>query len=420
MGRRLRRIKLPKWVGKLAIKLLKSQLLTVFLILFVVGFWVGMSARPKPAIAPDQELFDHVGVASYRESPSDSSARFVVELSASGRVFRELDVDSRRFETPVRGHEYRRSINGSRYRPLEVRGHVNRGFWLELPSAATGGFRPDQFSELYRSTVDYLKPVSLVSSVLGTLSGYSVGFRLATWGSSLANPVVQERLVTAPGSTRRIAHEAWRRVLLEPVLMDDENDAARFAASRGMQRIYTNFYKLALRDSDGFIAHEATRLDSVGHAREARAMLAFAFAARRAASDTVDLTSADFSAIEEWASLLDRRGHWAPDAVPPAGEARMRYLGTLAWYGLAPTPPDEGRLWIGPRVLVREGDTVGFITDDIPMMEAGCPGSWRPWLHGDHTAIESNTWTAAWLGAREFAPLIRVGSSLASSWQARH
>ena len=418
MGRRPKRIKLPKWVGKLAIKLLKSQLLTAFLILFVLGYWIGTGVRPKPGTAPDVELFDHVGVASYRESPSDPSAHFVVELSAARHVFRQLDIDARRFETPVRGLDYRRSINGTRYRPLEVRGHVDRGFWLELPRTEARSFRPDQFDELYRSTVDYLKPVSLLSSVLGTLSGYSVGFRIATWGSSLSNPVVQERLLAAPGSARRIEREAWRRVLLEPVLMDDENDAARFAASRGMQRIYTNFYKLALNDSDGFVAREAARLDSLGHAREARAMQAFALAARRAASDTVDLTSADFTAIEEWASLLDRRGHWAPDAIPPAGEARMRYLGTLAWYGLAPTPPDQGRLWIGPRVLVREGDTVGFITDEIPMMEAGCPGSWRPWLHGNHSALESNTWTAAWLGAREFAPLIQFGRGVASGWRA--
>ena len=407
--RRLRRPKLPKFVEKMLKKLVKSQLLTAFLALFILGFWVGTRAENDPASGWNDDLFSHLGVTSYRESPSDTSAHFVVELSVSGRVFRRYDLDRRRFETPVRGRDYRHSINGTRYLPLEVRGHVDRGFWLELPEPGATGFRSDQFAELYRSTLDYLKPVSLASTVLGTLSGYSVGFRIATWNRALANPVVQENMVESPGIERFVAREAWRRVLLEPVLMDDESDAARFAAMRGMQRVYSNFFRLALHDSDGFIPREAVRLDSLGATREAHAMLAFAAAARHAASDTCNLSSADFTAIEEWASLLDRRGHWALDALPPAGEARMRYLGTLAWYGLAPSPPDERRLWIGPRVLVREGSTSGFIADELPALGAACPDSWRPWLHGKHGVLESSAWTAQWMGAREFAPAIRYG-----------
>jgi len=386
-----------------------GRLLAAFLALFVLGWWVGTQSSANGAADPKRELFDHIGVVSYRESPSDSSARFVVELIAGRRAFRQYDVDARRFEAPVRGHEYRRSINGTRYEPLQVRGHVDRGFWLELPEAESQIFRPDQFEELYRSTVDYVKPVSIVSSILGTLSGYSVGFHLATWGHSLSNPNVQERLLESRDIARLVTHQAWRRVLLEPVLMDDGNDAARFAAARGTQRIYTNFYKLALADSDGFIPREAARLDSLGLKRESRAMLAFALAARRAASDTTDLASADFAAIEEWASLLDRDGSWAPNALPPAGEPRMRYLGTLAWYGLAPEAPAERRLWVGPRVLVRAGDTAGFIADDIPLTATGCPDSWRPWMHGEHGVLESNVWTAQWMGAREFAPVIGYG-----------
>jgi hypothetical protein len=410
---------MPKFVGRMARLLLKSHLLTIFLVLFVLGYWVGTRLRPDPLAEPYGELFDHLGVTSYRETPSESSGHFVVELSAGGRVFRRFDIDSRRFETPIRGREYRYSINGTRYLPLEVRGHVDRGFWLELPGAYAGAFRPDQLAELYRSTMGYVRPVSIASEVLGTLSGYSVGFRSATWGSSFANPSVQKRLLASPNFGRVLAHEAWRRVLLEPVLMDDENDAARFAAVRGMQRIYTNFFRLALNDSDGFIPREVARLDSLGFVNESHAMQAFADAARRAATDSCDLSSADFIAIEEWASLLDQRGHWAVAAMPPAGEPRMRYLGMLAWYGLAPASADERRLWVGPRVLVREGELAGFIADDIPLTRAGCPESWSRWLRADHGVLESNAWTAEWSGAREFAPLIQYGRSFASSWHSK-
>ena len=292
--RRTGRLRLPKSVEKLANHAFKSQLLTIFLALFILGYWVGTRVNERSRGSAADELFDHLAVVSYRESPSDSSRHFVAELSAGGRVFRQFDIDRRRFEAPIRGHEYRRSINGTRYGTLEVRGHVDRGFWLELPGGQSQEFRPDQFTELYRSTVDYLKPVSILTNLLGTLSGYSVGFRIATWSSSLGNPMVQDRLMETPGIGRRVAREAWRRVLLEPVLMDDGNDAARFAALRGTQRIYTNFYRLALHDSDGFIPREAARLDSLGRTREAGAMRAFANAARRAASDSSDLVEPGF------------------------------------------------------------------------------------------------------------------------------
>lgn len=416
MSKRRRRLpKLPKVVERHAHRLIKSQLLTLFLALFILGYWVGTRVNHDARAAHVDELFDHLAVVSYRDSPTDSTGHFVAELSAGSHVFRRYDIDRRRFEAPLRGRDYRLSINGTHYGTLVVRGHVDRGFWLELPTVESPTFRPDQFTELYRSTVDYLKPVSILTTVLGTLSGYSVGFHLATWSTSFANPMVQDRLLDTPGIGRRVAREAWRRVLLEPVLMDDGNDAARFAALRGTQRIYTNFYRLALHDSDSFIPREAARLDSLGRPRAATAMRAFANAARRAASDTCDLTSADFTAVEEWASLLDRLGGWAPDALPSAGEARMHYLGTLSWYGLAPATPDERRLWIGPRVLVSEGGTAGFIADDLPLTGAGCPGSWRPWLQQNHDLLESNVWTAQWMGAREWAPVIQAGRSLGAN-----
>ena len=417
---RLFKRKLVKAVVRLAVFLLKSQLFTAFLVLFGLGYWAGTRVRPDPGSLPFEELFQNLSVVSHRESPSDPNTRFVVELSAGGHVFQQYDIDAQRFEPPARGRDYRRSISGTQYPPLQVRGHVDRGFWLELPNPSDPTFQPDQFTELFRSTLDYVKPVSIASSVLGMLSGYSIGYRAATWGSSLANPEVQERLLASPNIECIVARDAWRRVLLEPVMMGDANDAGRFAALRGVQRVYTNFFRLALNDSDGFIPREAARLDSAGFRRESSTMLAFAQSARRAAGqDSCDLSSADFDAIEEWASLLDRRGHWAPGSTPAAGEERMRYFGALAWYGLAPATPDERRIWVGPRMLVREGDAEGYIADEIPLTRAGCPSAWRPLMRANGRMVATNTWTAQWMGAaREFAPLIQFGREKLGSLRA--
>ena len=392
----------------------KSQLFTVLLVLCAVGFWAGMQARPKPGTVPFGDLFENLSVLSYRDAPSDSTAHFVVELAAHGRVFRQYDIDSRRFLDPVQGHDYRRSITGTRYPPLKVRGHVNRGFWFELPGAPTQTFHSEQFEELYRSSLEYFKPATIAASAFAVLSGYSTGYRMAIWSSSLSNPRVQDRVVATPDIGRLIAREAWRRVLLEPVLVGHESDATRFASVRGTQRIYTNFFRLALNDSDSFIPREAARLDSAGHRREARTMLAFALAVRKAAQDTCDLTSEDFTAIEEWASLLDRSGHWSEGAIPSQGEERMKYLGTLAWYGIAPASPGEGRIWVGPRVLVRAGDTEGFVADEIPLTPVGCPIAWREWLRDDGMNLSANAWTAQWMGEmRQFMPIVQVGRSVA-------
>jgi hypothetical protein len=377
--------------------LLKSKLLMLLLLLCAFGFWAGANASRNYTDIPFEELFENMTVMSYRESPSDTSARFVVELAARGKVFRQYDVDAHAFTAPVRGHDYGRSISGTRYRPLRIRGHVDHGFWLELPDSSEHALLPDQFEELYRSTLDFVKPVSVVTTVLGTLSGYSIGYRAATWSTSLANPKVQKHVLEIPNMGRAVAREAWRRVLLEPVVMARESDADRFAAVRGMQRIYTNFYRLALADSDRFIPQEAARLDSMGHAREARIMLAFAESVRRVVSDTCNLNSSDFRAVEDWASLLDRRGHWARGAMPASREDRVRYLGTLAYYGIAPTAEDQERIWMGPRYLVLEGDMEGFVADEIPMTGIGCPIAWREWLRRDNGALAGNVWTAQWV-----------------------
>src|SRR5262249_23072413 len=140
--------------------------------------------RPDPHIVPCSELFESMSVVSYREAPSDTSARFVCELAACGRPFSVYDVDRRGFTTPTRRRDYGRAISATRYRPLVLRGHAGRGFWLELPDSASVSLLPGQFDELYRTTLGYMKPVGVVTTVLGTLSGYSIGFRAGAWGSS--------------------------------------------------------------------------------------------------------------------------------------------------------------------------------------------------------------------------------------------
>jgi hypothetical protein len=404
----------PGWVRKLGKFLIQSQLLTIFLTLCILGVWIGLKSRPRATSLPYDQLFENLGVLSYRDSPSDTLAHFVVQLSAAGHVFREYDIDTHTFRDPMRGRDYRRSISGTHYPPLQIRGHMDRGFWLEMPDSTIRSFLPEQFNELYQTTLGYMKPVSVVTSVLGMLSGYSVGYRLATWSRSLANPSVQERILSSAHIGRMITREAWRRVLMEPVLMGNEGEASRFAALHGTQRLYINFFKLALNDSDGFIPREAVRLDTTGHSYPAHTMLAFRAAVLRAAADSVHLGSADFAAVENWASLLDRRGHWAAGAIPPPGEERMKYLGTLAWFGLEPTATDERRIWVGPRMLVREGDTEGFVADDLPALQAACPTAWKPWLDGEVTGGPQNAWTGQWLGSsREFAPVFEMARGIA-------
>lgn len=405
---RLRKAQVIGFVARTGGGLLRSRLLQIWLGLCVLGIWVGAQARPDPTSIPFEELFDNLRVRSYRDTPSDSVPRFVVELGARGRTFQQYDVDSRRFVPPSRGHQYWQSISGTRYAPLRVRGHVNRGFWLELPDSSETALLPEQFNELYSTSLDFVKPVSVATTVLGMLSGYSVGYRLGTWGSSLSNSDVQRRVLATPGLGRRIAREAWRRVALEPVVVFEEKDPGRIATLSGRQRLYTNFFRLAANDSNDFIPYEAAHLESIGCARESRAMIAFARAVNRAAQDTCDLGSADFAAIEEWASLLERRGHWIAGTSLPRGAERLRYFGTLAWYGLAPEISEPRRLWVGPRLLVRNGDLEGFIADEIPLIEAARPVAWRDWLGGDNTSLSANAWTAQWMGeARQFAPIVR-------------
>ena len=386
---------------------LKTHILTIWLVLCVVGYVVGTQASPRVNL--DEDLFENLRVLSYRDAPSDSTVHFVVELSARGKAFRQYDVDQRRFVPVSSDRAYWRSITGTSYEPLEVRGHVRRGVWLAMPAAmtATASPLPEQYDELYQSTVNLVSPLSVLASAVGIVSGYSVGHRLATWGRSLSSPAVQEELLSRPNFGRSITREAWRRVALEPALVFDEKDPARFAATSARQRLYTNFMKLTVRDPDGFIPYEAARLDSAGATREARAMRAFAAAVTRASEDSVHLTSADFSAVEEWASLLDRRGHWAVGTIPSSGMARIQCLGALAWYGLAPESSEPRRVWVGPRLLLQAGAKEAFLPDEIPAIAVACPVAWHEWTSDDGSQLGMFAWTARWMrDIRRLAPAL--------------
>src|SRR5262245_22098704 len=72
---------LLRTLGKVTRFLIVSRLLGAFVALCTLGVIVGIQARPDPKATPWGELFDHMRVVSYRESPADSTARFLVELS---------------------------------------------------------------------------------------------------------------------------------------------------------------------------------------------------------------------------------------------------------------------------------------------------------------------------------------------------
>jgi hypothetical protein len=194
--------------------------------------------------------------------------------------------------------------------------------------------------------------------------------------------------------------------------MSDESDPHAFAALHETQRIYAGVFRLALRDSDGFLPREAARIAAAGLPGEGRAMQAFAHAVAHAAADR-ELTSADFQAVEDWASLLDGKGHWATVVAPSQGQERIQYLGTLAYYGIAPLEGDEHRLWVGPRMLVREGDVEGFVSDDLASTAIACPATWRARAFADSASSGMSAWTAQWAGSRpELAPLFSMGRQL--------
>ena len=412
MSLRKRREQLVSWAKQAGRLFIKTHILTIWLVLCVLGYVIGTQAGPPSDL--NEDLFENLRVLSYRNAPSDSVSHFVVELSARGRAFRQYDVDAQRFIPVSSDREYWRSVTGTSYPPLTVRGRVDRGVWLEMPATSIRSPLPEQYDELYRSTMNLVSPLAVLGSAIGIVSGYSVGHRLATWGRSLSSPAIQEEILSRPNFGRSITREAWRRVALEPALVFDEKDPARFAATSARQRLYTNFLKLAVRDNDGFIPYEAARLDSAGAVHEAHAMRAFAAAVTRASEDSVHLTSADFSAVEEWASLIDRRGHWAVGTIPASGMGRIQCLGALAWYGLAPESDEWRRVWVGPRLLLDAGDRQAFISDEIPEIAATCPAGWHDWLKPDDTHLGAFAFTARWMrDVRRWVPNLRPAVSVA-------
>ncbi|HXS81878.1 MAG TPA: hypothetical protein VN896_04095 [Methylomirabilota bacterium] len=409
MGRRRFRIspfllsKTMRFAWRTARKALMSSVLLGFLGLCLLGFLVGREEVRNPIPVPTDQVFDNLQVYSYRDSPSDTTVHFVVELTAFGKPFAEYDVDQRRFVTSGFGRRYDRAFSGAHYSRLRLRGHAGEGCWIAVPDSSTMALTQGQFDELTRKTLDYVKPFGVFTSMLGLCSGYSIGYRLGQWEASIANPRVQRALMQVPGIQRILTREAWRRVLLEPSFMSSQPDAGTFAAVLEQQRLYNRFYLLALEDTSGFVQHEADRLMRSGQPEYARAMTSFVAAVRRANSDSVTLTSNDFRAIETWASMLFSRGHWASYVRDTTDDARFRYLGALSHYNLSPPegPSSSGRharqVWIGPRALVKIDGEEGYISDEIPATKLGCPVGWKPFLLPGGREAERNYFAIRWV-----------------------
>ena len=392
-----------KVAWKFARKALLSGVLLGFLGLCLLGYLVGRDEVPHPVQVPMAQLFDQLQVYSYRDTPSDTNYHFVVELTAFGKPFAEYDVDQQRFVTSGFGRRYDRAFSGAHYTRLKLRGHSGEGSWIALPDSSAGAMTQGQFDELTRKTLDYVRPVGVVTNLLGLMSGYSVGYRLGLWEGSLANPAVQRKLLETPGIARTITREAWRRVLLEPAFMSSQPDAGTFGTVLEQQRLYNRFYLLALEDTSGFVAQEATRLEASGQREYAQAMTTFAVSVRRASSDSTLLASRDFRAIETWAGMLFSRGHWSRFVADSTTDGRFRYLGALAHYNLSPPegPSATGRharqVWVGPRALVTVDGEEGYISDEIPATLLGCPTSWKSYLLPGQSDSQRNLFAVRWV-----------------------
>ena len=409
MGRRHLRIspfllrKALRFAWKATRGAMMSGVLLGFLGLCLVGFLVGREEVRHPVPTPTDQVFENLKVYSYRDTPSDTNCHFVVELTSFGKPFAEYDVDQKRFVTSGFGRRYDRAISGAHYGRLKLRGHSGEGCWLPVPDSSVGGLTQGQFDELTKRTLDYVRPVGVVTSLLGLMSGYSIGYRMGRWEGSIANPRVQHQLLETPGIARIITREAWRRVLLEPSFMSSQPDAATFATVLEQQRLYNRFFLLALEDTSGFVEHEAERLNAAGQVEYARAMNGFVAAVRHTAADTTAASSQDFRAIENWAGMLFSRGHWANYVADTSADARFRYLGALAHYNLSPPegPSSSGRhtrqVWVGPRALVSVNGDDGYVSDEIPVTRLGCPTSWKPWLMPGGKESERNYFAVRWV-----------------------
>ena len=154
-----------------------SSVLLGFLGLCLLGFLVGREEVRNPIPVPTEQVFDNLQVYSYRDSPSDTTVHFVVELTAFGKPFAEYDVDQRRFVTSGFGRRYDRAFSGAHYSALRLRGHAGEGCWIAVPDSSTMALTQGQFDELTQKTLDYVRPVGIVTGLLGLCSGYSIGDR---------------------------------------------------------------------------------------------------------------------------------------------------------------------------------------------------------------------------------------------------
>src|SRR3989442_7741451 len=53
----------------------RSYLMLALLLLCALGFWAGLHERPQPSSIPFDDLYENLSVLSYRDSPTDSTAR---------------------------------------------------------------------------------------------------------------------------------------------------------------------------------------------------------------------------------------------------------------------------------------------------------------------------------------------------------
>jgi hypothetical protein len=93
----------------------------------------------------------------------------------------------------------------------------------------------------------------------------------------------------------------------------------------------------------------------------------------------------------------------------------------LAWYGVAPPAPEADRVWVGPRLLVRDGASEGFVADELAASDVACPIAWRALVLEQKTGTDAIA--SAWLSDHpEFTALPgiarRVAGALADAGRA--
>ena len=376
---------------------IKSQLLTFFLVLCALGFWVGFAARPEQGV-PFRSVRGYDGAVVPR---SDTTARF----SRSSWRTRTGAVRSRR--APLHRADAdvtTSSIGGSaRYRPLTLRGHVGPQA-LELPDSTRpklpGGSA--QRAAANKSSDLRLKPVGSRART-ATLSGY---YRLPprhTWAARCRTRRCRSGYSRC-GMDRVIAHEAWRRVLLEPVLMGDERRRALRRDARHATAIHQLLPARAERQRRLHPREGAARL--ARSSARARAMRV-RHRGQRAAQDTIDLRSSDFSAIEGVGESADHRGHWSP--ARRHRRAKSAFATSARWRGTASHPRSRASSASGwaARAGAR-GATRRLRRRRDPAHDVGCPAV-APVVDGGGVGSGGNDGPRSGWAARASCAIVEMG-----------